>query len=302
MDMISAIPGENGHEASSSFALQIIPPLHSNGEHSIALEATMQSLVLDRQHPIALELAGTAERRSFIVRATTQSALDNVEALLRAQYPQSAIRPLSPQEDPFRLAADEAITAVELVAGSASYLPLRAWQEAQKEGTDPLLSLLSALGHLPAHTRVIAQLGLIPAVSNWSRWNLRRALESPLEPEKRAKDRERMIALFGGRQSGNMILVSIGILIGALLLVHSFIPTWVEGAIIKLLLGQVSQVPAAHISLLILYALGIMLPGVLLAFLPNVAHFWFKIERFTIRMRSHRKFRAWPIVHACAST
>src|ERR1019366_3384235 len=144
--MQSGILQERGDQqgAMPSFALQIIPPLNASNEHSIALEATMQSLVLDRQHPIALELAGTSERRIFIVRATTQAALDNVEALLRAQYPQSAIRPLVAHEDPFRLEPGEAISAIELIAGAASFLPLRTWQEAQKEGTDPILSLLAA--------------------------------------------------------------------------------------------------------------------------------------------------------------
>ena len=38
---------------------------------------------------------------------------------------------------------------VELGAGTASFLPLRTWQEAQKEGTDPLLGLLAAMLMLP---------------------------------------------------------------------------------------------------------------------------------------------------------
>src|SRR5579859_176075 len=87
-------------------ALHVIPSLLSAQEEKkikVSLEAAMQSLVLDKQHPVALELAGTAERRSFIVRTTTQGALDHVEALLRSQYPQIEIRPLQAYEDPFRL-------------------------------------------------------------------------------------------------------------------------------------------------------------------------------------------------------
>jgi hypothetical protein len=235
----------------------------------------MQSLVLDRQHPIALELAGTAERRSFIVRATSQAALDHAEALLRAQYPQSEIRPLKAHEDPFRLDPDEDISAVELVAGTAAFLPLRTWKEAQKEGTDPLLGLLAAMGHLPERTRVIAQLGLIPAVSDWSRWNLRRAIEDPLEPERRAKDRERMISLFANNIS-NTILINIGILIGFLFLVRSYIPTWVGGAITKILLGKVSQIPAAQISQLIQYAGGILLLEILIVLAYIIINAFFK--------------------------
>jgi hypothetical protein len=258
MDTKPDIFAEHRHTQSSTFALHIIPPLHSNTEHAIALEATMQSLVLDQQHPIALELAGTTERRSFILRATSQATLDHAEALLRAQYPQSEIRPLKAHEDPFRLDPDEDISAVELVAGTASFLPLRTWQEAQKEGTDPLLGLLAAIGHLPEHTRVITQLGLIPTVSDWSRWNLRRALESPLEVERRAKTRERMIALFTDNLS-NTVLINIGMLVGLLFLVRSYIPKWVAGAITKIILGKGSQIPAAQFSQLILYVGGFLL-------------------------------------------
>ncbi|MBV9710338.1 MAG: hypothetical protein JO011_05390, partial [Ktedonobacteraceae bacterium] len=256
---------DNRQEAVPSFALQIIPPLHSNNEHSIALEATMQSLALDRRHPIALELAGTSERRIFIVRATTQAALDNVEALLRAQYPQSAIRPLQAHEDPFHLGRDEAITAVELIAGAAPFLPLRTWQEAQKEGTDPLLSLLAALGYLPERTRAIAQLGLIPAESNWSRRNLRRAVQNPLTPEREAKDRQRMVAIWSGGNYSNILIINVGALVTLLFLVRAYIPSWVSGAIREIILGNTSQVSAAHMFQLILYIGGLLLLEVLIA-------------------------------------
>lgn len=241
-----------------SFAIQIVPPLHSNTEHAIALEATMQSLVLDRRHPIALELAGTVQRRRFIVRATTQMALDHVESLLHAQYPQSEIRPLPADDDPFRLDPGEAITAVELVAGSAAFLPLRTWQEAQKEGTDPLLSLLGALGHLPEDTRIVAQLGLVPAASNWSHQNLRRAIESPLEPERRQETRRNITALVTGdvvsTYFSNVIIANVGIFAGLLFLLRAYIPSWVAGAITKIIIGQGSRVPASQTSLLILFA------------------------------------------------
>ncbi|HTK06189.1 MAG TPA: hypothetical protein VL485_03390 [Ktedonobacteraceae bacterium] len=261
-----------------TLALHIIPPLHSSTEHAIALEATMQSLVLDQQHPIALELVGTNERRSFIVRATSQAALDHAEALLRAQYPQSEIRPLKTHEDAFRLDPDEAISAVELVAGTASFLPLRTWQEAQKEGTDPLLGLLAAMGHLPERTRVIAQLGLIPAVSDWSRWNLRRAIENPLETERRAKERERMIALFANNFS-NTVFINIGILVGFLFLVRTYIPKGVIEAITKILTGKGTQIPSAQLNQLILYVGGIVLLEVLLILAYVIVHNKFFMQR-----------------------
>jgi hypothetical protein len=264
MDQKQDISAEGQHDFSPSFAFYIVPPLYSSIEHTLALEATMQSLVLDRRHPIALELAGTARHRRFIVRATSKAALDHAESLLRAQYPQSEINPLNVSEDPFRLDPDEAITAVELVAGASPVLPLRTWQESQKEGTDPLLGLLAALGHLPDRTRVVSQVSLIPAISNWSRWNLRRAIESPLEAEHRSKERQRMVALFSSDNYGNILLVNIGILVGIFLLLRSYIPGWLWGAVIKIATGKGAQLPAAQSHQVYLFLGAILLIEALL--------------------------------------
>ncbi|BCL78091.1 hypothetical protein ccbrp13_05560 [Ktedonobacteria bacterium brp13] len=214
----------------------------------------MQSLVLDKRHPIALELAGTHERRIFIVRATTQAALTHVEALLRAQYPQSEIHPLREHDDPFQLAAHEEVTAVELIAGGGAYLPLRTWKEEQKDGSDPLLGLLAALGRLPANTRVISQISLLPAASNWSRWNLRRAIENPLEPERQAKERQRMISIFTRDYVSNALILNIGLLVLFLFVARPWIPTWTLKAIIDLLTGQNALVSAAQRSELLALA------------------------------------------------
>ncbi len=263
---------EDRHVFLPSFALQIIPPLYASKGQTIALEATMQSLALDRRHPIALELAGTVERRSFIVRATSQTALDNVEALLRAQYPQSEMRMLSRQEDPFRLDAGEAITGVELTAGAAAFLPLRTWQETQKEGSDPLLGLLAALGNIPERTRVIAQLSLTPAISDWARWYLRQSIESPLAQEREAKQRERMISFFAGGFN-NVLLVSIGVIAVLFLLVRSHLPSWTWGAIIEIATGKGAHVPAAHISQLIFYVGAVLLLEGLILLLYMAYHY-----------------------------
>jgi hypothetical protein len=138
-------------------AFQIVPPRQrkEEEEQEISLEAAMQGLVLDKRHPVALELAGTHESRSFIVRATTPVALDHIEAQLRTLYPQLDVRPIEPHEDPFRLDPHEAISAVELRAGGASYLPLRTWEDPEEvqEGSDPVLGLLAALSKLPHGTR-----------------------------------------------------------------------------------------------------------------------------------------------------
>src|SRR5207253_2671556 len=120
------------------------------------------SLVLDTQHPVALEVAGSPlGKPSFIIRATTAAALDHCEALLRAEYPHIDIQPLPLEDDPFRLDPHEAVSAVELITQEedrASNPPERS----SKEERDPLLGLLTVLKKLPDQTRAIVQIGLAP--------------------------------------------------------------------------------------------------------------------------------------------
>lgn len=68
-------------------ALHIIPPPQLGQDLIGTMEVTIRSLVLDTQYLVALEVAGTASKPSFIIRATTQTALDHVEELLHAEYP-----------------------------------------------------------------------------------------------------------------------------------------------------------------------------------------------------------------------
>ena len=60
---------------------------------------------------------------------------------------------------------------VELRPGAASYLPLRTLEEREllKEGADPLLGVLAAFQQVPANTRVLVQLALLPLPATWSR-------------------------------------------------------------------------------------------------------------------------------------
>src|SRR5260221_3443570 len=136
-------------------ALQVIPPRSASNRDIAALETVMQGLTLGVRHPVALEIARTAKGRQFMLRATSPSALQHLTAQIQARYPQATIQPLP--EDPLNIKPDEAITAVELQPGAASYLPLRSWRERELpvEGTDPLLGLLAAVSHVPAHLRLV---------------------------------------------------------------------------------------------------------------------------------------------------
>ncbi len=104
-------------------ALQVIPPRSASNRDIAALETVMQGLTLGVRHPVALEIARTAKGRQFMLRATSPSALQHLTAQIQARYPQATIQPLP--EDPLNIKPDEAITAVELQPGAASYLPLR---------------------------------------------------------------------------------------------------------------------------------------------------------------------------------
>ena len=271
MNMISS----RGQAADSGpLALHIIPPAQSQQDR-INLEAAMQSLVLDKRHPLALELAGTAEQRSFIIRATTQSALDHAEALLRSQYPQLEVRPLREYEDPFCLASYEAASAVELVAARPAYLPLRTWQDEQgngqeTEGIDPLLGLLAALSKLPERTRAIAQIALEPAPPDWSRDSLRKAVEHPLEPERRAERLAYQRDMFLNRYSGEGIstpaLISIGILFGLYWLARRWIPGWLLPALWQLAAGRNPHLSSLQILQIAGWGAGLALACVLLPF------------------------------------
>jgi Helicase HerA, central domain len=264
-------------ESSPSLAIQVIPPMQPE-EDQIALEAAMQSLVLDSQHPVALELTGTAQRRNFIVRATSQTALDHVEALLRSQYPQVDVRPLRAHEDPFRLEPHEAVSAVELVAGAASYLPLRTWQaEKRPQETaeaDPLLGLLASLSKLPANVRAISQIALVPAPANWSKDSLRKTVEDPLEPEKRARqeniamDRQQNMAMSRVSKDGlsSPAILAVVMLAGIFALVRMLAPGWMWEALREMVLGQNPHLTPNQVILFIIYAVGLGL-AVLLAYL-----------------------------------
>jgi len=105
-------------------AIRVVPPAHRTQQRLVQMETAMQALVLDACHPLALEIVGTAQGRSFLVRATTPVSLEHVITQLRARYPQAGVLPLPSAEDPFTLRSGETVSAVELKAAHEAYLPL----------------------------------------------------------------------------------------------------------------------------------------------------------------------------------
>ncbi|GER88955.1 hypothetical protein KDW_31170 [Dictyobacter vulcani] len=201
------------------YSMCVIPPSRGHGQEVVQLTAAMHSLVLNDRHPIALELVGTAEQRRFVIRATSQEGLDHAITQLRARYPLAYFRSLLADDDPFVLRAGETISAIELKAGAAAYLPLRSWTEDEQSSDhamDPLLGVLGALDTLPPGVRVISQLALAPAPMNWSRRHQRKAIEHALEP---AREKERHVLREQHRPMGERGPSLPILMLGALLLV-----------------------------------------------------------------------------------
>jgi hypothetical protein len=253
-------------EYSETLALRVIPPRTAQRDLP-ALETAAQAWGLDKGHPIALEIVGTADTSSFIVRATSRVALAHLKQQIYARFPQAEIRPLPVDEDPLLLRKHETVSAAELRFGTQSHLPLKGLRERQilQEGANPVLGLLAASRGLPSRRlRVIIQLVLLPAPHNWSQAQQRLAVEHPLEQERM---RTRSQAAGGGSSGGAGSALGL-LLIGGLLLfvlriwplVQDRLPAWVQQALLSLVQGQAPHLSAGQDILLAVYFLGLIAP------------------------------------------
>ena len=237
------------------FLASVIVPRTSSTRDITVLETAMQGLAQDARHPVALELAATASSRQFLLRATSAMSQRHLADQVQARYPQAIIRPLTQQDDPLALLEGETVSAVELRAGAAAYLPLRAFREREllQEGADPLLGILGVFNHLPPHMRVVTQLALIPASPTWSRAYRRKSVEHPLEQERLRARREVSNAQANGPDT--LQLVGMGVLVALLLVwlrfkrqLDALIPSWLLQAGLSLLHGKTPQLTSAHLA------------------------------------------------------
>ena len=234
--------------AQECFLASVLVPRAASTRDIIALETAMQGLAQDDRHPVALELAATASSRGFLLRTTSAMALAHLCSQVQARYPQATIGSVAEAHDPLALQDSEEVSVVELCAGAAAYLPLRAFRERewQHEGADPLLGILGVFNHLPPQLRVVTQLALLPASPTWSSPYLRKAVEHSLEQE-----HLRARLDLSGRQAsgpGTFQLVGLGVLVALLLVwwrfqkqINAYIPAWVVQAALSLLHGKAPQ-------------------------------------------------------------
>jgi len=250
MTTVQTVAGNEWYLAS------VIVPRTSSTRDITVLETAMQGLAQDARHPVALELAAMASSRQFLLRATSAMSQRHLADQVQARYPQASIRPLTQQDDPLALREDESVSAVELRAGAAVYLPLRAFREREllQEGADPLLGILGVFNHLPAHMRVVTQLALIPASPTWSRTYRRKSVEHPLEQERLRARREFSTVQANG--PGTLQLVGMGMLVALLLVwlrfkrqLDALIPSWLLQAGLSLLQGKTPQLTSAQLTM-----------------------------------------------------
>jgi hypothetical protein len=257
-----------------SFLASVIVPRAASTRDIVALETAMQGLAQDARHPVALELAATTSSRGFLLRATSALSLSHLCDQVQARYPQAIIRPVAGAHDPLALREGETVSVVELSAGAAAYLPLRAFREREwlQEGADPLLGILSVFNHLPPDLRVVTQLALMPASPTWSSAYRRKSVEHPLEQERLRARRE-----MSGTQAsgpGTLQLVGMGVLVALLLVwwrfqkqINAHIPACTSQAGLALLHGKVPQLTATQLTELSIGGMVTLVVLFLLAFI-----------------------------------
>jgi hypothetical protein len=264
-------PQQMGQEC---FLASVLVPRAASTRDVVALETAMQGLAQDDRHPVALELAATATSRGFLLRATSLLSLQHLCSQVQARYPQAIIRPVGEAHDPLTLQDGEEVSVVELSAGAAAYLPLRAFRERewQLEGADPLLGILGVFNHLPPQMRVVSQLALLPASPTWSSPYLRKAVEHPLEQE-HLRARYDMSGR-GASGPSTLQLVGLGVLVALLLVwwrfqkqINAHIPTWVVQAGLSVLHGKAPQLSPGQVSLLVITGVFAFVALFFLAFL-----------------------------------
>ena len=158
--------------------LTITPP--RTGERTLlGVENLLQALAVEEA--FSLEIAGTADGASFLVRT---SSPDVFQQQLAIHYPQARIRPLPPEEDPLRPREGEQAFTKVLTLARQEFLPLRTFRDDDilDAGSDPLLAVLGALSNLSGDQRLGARLVLRSLGPSWSEQYQRKSLVPPMSP------------------------------------------------------------------------------------------------------------------------
>lgn len=179
------------HEADRIALIEIVTPRLPTATMAAA-ESLFGTLI--PAGAFGFEIAATRRQRRFLARAESPAPRHLTERL-GAVYPHSELRDLDrhrdPERDPAWPRVGEQVATCLFVLRGPPYLPLRTFRDADPASgggseTDPLLSVLAALGEVPEGWRTVSQLVLRPAPDDWCRPYLRLALEDPLARERTA--------------------------------------------------------------------------------------------------------------------
>ena len=131
---------------------------------ALAVETLLGGLAVEM--PFALEIAGDANGRRFLIRAP-RDTLAHIERQIQAVYEQVAFPMVPPERDP-AAPSDLPTYAAELTLRRPVYLPLRTFRDGEFREADPIRGLLGAFSGLNANERVLAQIVLFPAPPHWA--------------------------------------------------------------------------------------------------------------------------------------
>jgi len=170
--------------APKSYVVQIIPPAEIEREAG-AMENLLQSFSLSE--PFTLELCGEPKQQRFLLRAGSTSALRTLCQQILAQYPQAQLRRIASANDPLLLRPGESAMVGDLGLRAATWLPIKTFwnEEMTQTGTDPVVSLLAAMEPTSRGERIICQVALVSAPDTWGQSYKRKAIESPLDQERK---------------------------------------------------------------------------------------------------------------------
>jgi hypothetical protein len=175
----------NAHVATHRVAKIVTP--RSNDRDVAACDALLSALATSHQRSFALELAGTATERLFLVRGERR-AVDGVLAQLANAYPQCEFTDLSADADPAQRLmqgmSDEtgdddlsSLVVTEARLREPLYLPIktasareRVTFEEFKRAADPMVTLLSAMDKLHPGETCLVQYALSPMDDDWSKY------------------------------------------------------------------------------------------------------------------------------------
>lgn len=150
-------------------AIEIIPP-RENWVDSLAVETLLASLAAESL--ISLEIAGDANRRRFLGRASREM-LGRLKRKVQSVYDQVSFKELLPDEDPAEVAVDAArnhlhVATARMTLRRPAYLPLRTYRDGDFREADPVRGLLGAFGDFEKGECALSQVILSPAPPHWA--------------------------------------------------------------------------------------------------------------------------------------